>query len=62
MLDEPNQILARLGVNEQVKRNWAKPNGSQIRQECAVNYASPESKTIAFSISSLLIICHYFDL
>lgn len=49
MLDEPNQILARLGSNKQVKRKWAKPNGSQIRQDFAVNYDSSSSSSS----------CHY---
>lgn len=40
MLDEPNQILDRLGLNEQVRRNWAKTNGSQIRRGSPVNNAS----------------------
>lgn len=40
MLDEPNRIVARLGWNKQAKRKWAKPNGSQIRQDSAMNYDS----------------------
>lgn len=46
MLDEPNRILARLGWNKQVKRKWAKPNGSQIRQDSAVNYDSSTEKKV----------------
>lgn len=55
MLDEPNQILARLGWNEQVKRNWANPNGSQIRQGSAVN---TEQKDCILNLS---LHGHYFE-
>lgn len=41
---------------EQVKRNWANPNGSQIRQGSAVN---TEQKDCILNLS---LHSHYFDL
>lgn len=58
LLDEPKQILARLSWKEQVKANWAKPNGSQIRKGSTVNYTSSGKKNDC--ILNFSLPCHYF--
>lgn len=59
MLNEPNQILERLILNEQVKRNWAKANGSQIRWGSPVNNASSAAqKDFRFNFTFVIISIH----